>query len=190
MLHGEGLVESARVALKNRTMEQEVALALSDDLMVQSRGWSVISMNYWQENSIKQISFFTLIDNLLIILCLIIAIVGGANTFAMAALERVQEIGILKLIGSRFLWILTSFLLEAFYIGLIASVVGIGFGILIIVNPLLDVVSRQFFEIPMLFSVQHIFSGIIVGVVTILLASFYPAYRASQTSAISALRYE
>ncbi len=190
ILHGEGLVESARIALKNRTMEQEVALALSNDPVVQSRGWSVISMSYWRENNIKQISFFTLIGSFLIILCLIIAIVGGANTFAMAALERTQEIGILKLIGSRFRWILASFLLEAFYIGLMASVVGIGLGIIVVANPLLVIVSQQFFEIPMLFTTQHIFSGIAVGVVTILLASLYPAYRASQTSVISALRYE
>lgn len=188
--HGKGLIDSVRIMLKDRSRESDIALALTDDPMVQNRGWSVIPMSYWRENNIRQISFFILIGNFLVILCLIIAVIGGTNAFAMAALERESEIGLLKLIGSRFWWIMALFLLEAFYIGLIASVLGIFLGINLIASSVLSLISEEIFTIPMVVTVSHILQGIFVGVVTILLASLYPAFRASRTSVISALRYE
>jgi hypothetical protein len=37
-LHADGMVDSIEIALLNRSMEQEVAFALSEDSFVQSHG--------------------------------------------------------------------------------------------------------------------------------------------------------
>lgn len=163
---------------------------LSEDEFFNAKGWSAVGMTFWKEMNLKQVDFFKLFFNMIGAITLIIAIIGGINTFTMASIEREKEIGILKLTGARPRWITYSFLYEALFIGLISSVLGILFGRFLIGETVVNIVSDVFITIPLEFSIDNIILGFVVGTFTILLSAIYPSYKASKTSVIAALRYE
>jgi putative ABC transport system permease protein len=119
-------------------------------------------------------------------------IVGGIdimNAMVTSVLERTKEIGLYKAIGASNRKVLTIFLLEAGFIGLIGGIIGVLLGlggaelITIIANasnfPIQSVIVPEIIIGALAFS-------LIVGMVS----GFYPALRASRLDPVEALRYE
>jgi len=108
----------------------------------------------------------------------------------LSTLEREREIGILKLIGASPRWILTSFLLEGIITGLMAGILGFIAGIYLVASPILSLISQQLMDVQLSYNAGHLSTGLVVGVITIIIAMIYPAIRGSRTPVIRALHYE
>ncbi|MFC1504427.1 ABC transporter permease [Spirochaetota bacterium] len=88
--------------------------------------WQELGHEYFSMSQTKKGGSFTM----LLFMFIIIA-VGIINTMLMAVLERIREIGMMRALGMKDSRIIWAFVFEAFGIGLIGSLAGIMFGILL-----------------------------------------------------------
>ncbi|HXH58961.1 ABC transporter permease [Iamia sp.] len=123
-----------------------------------------------------------------------IALAAGAfliyNTFGIIIGQRVRELALLRALGSSRRQVLSSVVLEAGAIGLIASVMGLLGGIVLAVG-LQSLLATTGLGEPGTAPVvlpRTIVVSILVGVVVSVLCSIVPARRASQVAPVAALR--
>ncbi|NHJ41470.1 MAG: FtsX-like permease family protein [Asgard group archaeon] len=190
-VEGKELINTIYFKLKDKTKDIEIAKALRKDENIRARGWIVTPTSYLRNNSMKTANLFILIGTTVTILSVIVAIIGGTNSFSMAALERDREIGILKLTGAKPRWIIGSFLFEGITLGTISGIIGTLIGATVITRVVCSLVSNEFLmDIVVNTRAFHVLIGICAGLITGFLATIYPGYKASATSVISALKYE
>ncbi|MBR9705856.1 ABC transporter permease [Candidatus Pacearchaeota archaeon] len=147
----------------------------------------------------------------------IVSAINTANTMITSVLERIKEIGVMKAIGAKNSEIFSIFLLESFILGFIAGVLGVIFGWLFtsaagaILNGLgWGFLSPSYSGATALISSFLSFLGInglpsfsgsffandlfvyciVFASITGALSGAFPAYRASKTNVVDALRYE
>jgi putative ABC transport system permease protein len=123
-------------------------------------------------------------------LTLLLGVAALALTGTRAVIERRQQIGMLRAMGSPRALIQGAFLLESFLIGTAGSLLGIVLGLLLARN----IFAANFFEqyqTGLTFSIPYPQLGLIV--VVSLLASFLgailPAWQAGRVAPAEALRY-
>lgn len=126
---------------------------------------------------------------------LTVAALGMFNTLTVSLLERTREVGLMKAMGMKSSEINELFLTESMIMGLFGGLFGvlIGFvggkllGLFLSIFAIIKGVGYvDVSYLPLPFLLLVIGLSLIVGVVT----GFYPARRATQISALNALRYE
>ena len=136
-------------------------------------------------------------STLILFIVLIIATVGILNTMLMAVYERVKEIGVMAAFGYKRRNILVLFLLEGLIIGAVGALLGCILGVGI--NHFLSIVGInfaggevvEFYETciyPKL-SIYDVIYPFFFAIVVSILASLYPAYKASKLEPVEALRH-
>lgn len=120
---------------------------------------------------------------------LLVAGVSILNVMLMSTMERTKEIGIMKAVGASRKDILQMFLLEALFLGIIASTAGaiITVGGSYLVMALLVKNTSYLFTLS---SMLYIVEGFFFGIATSLVGGMYPAWKASRMRPLDALRYE
>lgn len=125
----------------------------------------------------------------------IIIIMSISNTLVMSVLERTSEIGTLMAIGYRRRKVMQLFVSEGLMIGIAGGVVGVGLGYL-----LARIISAIGIPMPPAPGMDQGFTaairttwdllagGFLVAVVSAVLASLYPAWKASRLEIVDALR--
>jgi len=130
-LQMEGLVTEINIAFPPWTNTEHTVKELQDIL----RNSPELQVYSWEELAAD---FLALADtkskgtSLVLFMVFLIAAVGISNTMLMAIMERVRELGTLRAIGMRNRDIAWLFTLEAGGIGLIGSLMGLGFGSILI----------------------------------------------------------
>ena len=113
---------------------------------------------------------------------------GVMNTMLMAVMERTREIGVLRSLGWRRRSVLGMIVNESVLLGVLGGLIGIlagiGFGLLITLEPSMGAMLKPGYT-GMMF-----FRAILVAVLLGGLGGIYPAMRASQQPPVEALRYE
>ena len=103
------------------------------------------------------------------------------NTFSITVAQRTREFALLRTIGASRRQVLRSVVLEAFVIGLVATVIGAALGLLI--AKLLDAVIKLVqIDLPQgatVFALRTVLVSLFVGVVVTVAASLIPAVRAT-----------
>ena len=135
-------------------------------------------------------------------IALLVAAFGIANTMIMAIYERTREIGLMKAVGATNRDVMTIFLAEAGFIGLIGGVGGIIAGVGL--GQILGLIGREFLRsqiaqqggaadtapipvyTPLWLPVFALVFATLIGVIS----GIYPALRAVRLDPIAALRYE
>lgn len=121
---------------------------------------------------------------------LFVAALGIMNTMLMSIYERTKEIGIIKVLGCRMGNILSLFLVEAAYIGLIGGAAGVAlsYGISLVVNKLLAGAMGGGMQsvIPLYLSLGALIFSAFVAIAS----GLYPAVKAMRLSALGAIRSE
>jgi putative ABC transport system permease protein len=112
------------------------------------------------------------------------------NTFNIIVTQRTRELGLLRALGASRRQVQTSVLLEAVVIGLIASVVGIGLGLLLSsgLRALLDAFGADLPSTGAVILPRTLIAGVAIGTLVTVVAGVAPARRASRISPIEALR--
>ena len=128
-------------------------------------------------------------------IAILVASIGMFNTLTISLLERTKEIGIMKALGVRRGDINRLFLTEAFLMGALGGLSGIGLAfffqrLTIFALQLLATLANG--TVPILFNnYPPIVLGFFVfGIVIALVTGIYPARRAMKLNPIEAIRYE
>ncbi len=124
------------------------------------------------------------------IIALIVASFSIYNTFAVIVAQRSRESALLRALGASRAQVMRSLTLESLIIGVMASVIGLGAGILLAtgLKSLLDVIG---FGLPpggLTITAGTVAVSLTVGVLVTLFASVFPAIKASRIPPLAALR--
>jgi putative ABC transport system permease protein len=113
-----------------------------------------------------------------------------ANTLSITIAQRMREFATLRTIGSSRRQVLRSVMLEALVIGVVASVVGLVFGLAIAkgLSALFSGLGVEFPQGGTVLATRTIVVSLVVGVLVTLLASLRPAIRATRVPPIAAVR--
>jgi putative ABC transport system permease protein len=114
--------------------------------------------------------------------CLLVGMVGIANTTFVSVLERLGEIGLRRAYGARRIHIAAQFLCEATVIGFVGGLVGALLGLGVVVG---TAITHHWTAVLPSYVVV---AGPAVGAATALVAAVYPALRAARIEPITALR--
>ncbi len=122
---------------------------------------------------------------------LLVGAIGIANTMYTSVLERTREIGVMKAVGGKNSDILLIFLIESGLLGLIGGAVGVGLGISI--SKTIEYIAIHQYGTNLLRAVIPAY--LIIGCLAFAfligsLSGVIPAYQASKTKPVDALRYE
>ena len=122
---------------------------------------------------------------------LIVGGVGIANTMYTSVIERTKEIGVMKAIGAKNKDILWIFLIESGLLGLAGAIIGVvlGYGLS---NGIVYIVTKSYntnllqAAAPFYLVIGCLVFGFLIGAISGVL----PAWQASKTKIVDALRYE
>jgi len=115
---------------------------------------------------------------------LVVAGLGIMTVMLVSVNERTREIGIKKSIGASRGIIMSEFLVEAFTISSIGSMIGV------VVGVLLALIGCMLFHIEVLLNVRMILFTVTFAVVSGVICGVYPSWIASNLRPVDALRYE
>jgi hypothetical protein len=112
------------------------------------------------------------------------------NTFSIIVAQRTRELALLRCLGASRRQVLGSVLLESGLVGLIASAIGLGLGVLIALG-LRAALAAIGIDLPAtgtVFEIRTVIVSMVVGVVITLVSSFMPALRATRVPPVAAWR--
>jgi putative ABC transport system permease protein len=141
-----------------------------------------------------EVAQFTTIFRYLLLTFAGIALFVGAfvifNTLSITVAQRTRELATLRTLGASQGQVLRSVVLEAFVIGVLASLVGlaIGYGLAIGLKALFKSLGLDLPETDTVFAVRTIVVSLGVGIVVTVLAGLFPAIRATRVPPIAAMR--
>ena len=134
------------------------------------------------------IDFITLVPLIFALISLVTGAFIIANTFAILLAQRSRELALLRAVGASRAQVVRSVLSESLVLGLVASTVGVGFGLVV------AVVLRRFAgggnlpPTPLVLTPTVVVLSISVGVLITLAASVLPAWKASRVPPVAAMR--
>ncbi len=134
------------------------------------------------------------ITTLLLVIAGVAVFVGAfliQNTFRIIVFQRTRELALLRAVGATPRQVTAMVVIEALIVGLAASLVGIGVGVLLAMG-IQAAFSAFGFGIPsneMVVATRTIIVSLLVGMLVTLVASVIPARRAAAVSPMAALRH-
>jgi putative ABC transport system permease protein len=144
-----------------------------------------------QSNNIKNnLSFF---NTFLLIFALVALFVGAFiiyNTFSITVAQRARELGLLRALGASGSQVVRSVALEAFVVGLLSSVLGLGLGIHH-VKPLEGLLSAFGISLPtgpVQIQARTVIVALVAGTLVTFVSAIAPARRAARIPPIAALQ--
>jgi putative ABC transport system permease protein len=143
-----------------------------------------------QSSDINQaLSFFS---TALLVFAFISLFVGGFtifNTFSIIVGQRTRELALLRIVGASRRQVFRSVIVEAALLGLIASLVGLGLGVLAAVG--LEALLKGFGITlptgPLVFETRTVVAALVVGVGVTVVSAISPARRAVHIPPVAAL---
>lgn len=189
----EGTVSMLALRLPRRSLSDEVAAGLG------GQGWRASTVA-WETRDILSINAFRRrAIAIVVVILMLIAATGIANTVIMAAYERVREIGTLRAMGMTPGGIRALFLVEGAVLGSTAGLTGATIGVAVVawyarhgidLSTVADNVGDMAMAstLYMRFSWSPVLGALAFGVGVALLASLWPAHHAASLNPADAVR--
>jgi len=113
-----------------------------------------------------------------------------SNTFTMLIAQRTRELALMRAIGASRRQITNSVLLEALFVGISASVVGLGAGVGlgIALQAAMGSMGSQISASVLVVSPTTVVATLLTGIVVTVLAALLPGIRASRVAPVAAMR--
>jgi putative ABC transport system permease protein len=123
-------------------------------------------------------------------LSLLIGIFLILNTFSILIAQRTSELALLAALGARRRQIVGSVLVEAVLVGVVASAVGVGLGVLVSMGlkGIMQAQSGAQLPVGLAVPVGQVLAAFGLGVVVTVVAALLPAFRASRVPPVAAMR--
>lgn len=146
-----------------------------------------------KESSDQFKQFVDIFRNFLLAFAAIALFVGSFiifNAFKITVAQRTRQIGLLRAVGASGRQVVLSVLLEALFIGLAASIIGIIFGIVFaaLLRAGFNALGASLPPTTLQVEPRSIIAGLVVGMVVTLAAALLPAWKASRVPPIAAMR--
>ena len=143
------------------------------------------------QNAMQEgLSFFNTFLLVFAAIALVVACFTIYNTFQIVVTQRGREMALLRAVGASRRQVLAAQLLEAFFVGLFASVVGLVAGVF--VAELLRAMLQGFgIDLPAggtVLLTRTMVVAVVVGTVVTVVSAVFPSWRASRTPPLAALR--
>ena len=180
-------------------MAAKLSLALNPQGQYYVTDWTQQHANFFKAIQLEKRVMF-------IILTLIVAVAAFniVSTLVMAVTDKRADIAIMRTLGAGPRSIMGIFIIQGALIGIIGTLLGAFFGILIALNidviiPFIEGLFHIKFlsadvymisEVPSELEWKDVTTIVLVSFVLSLLATLYPSYKASQINPAEALRYE
>ncbi len=187
------IVTGLQVKVKDIFSAKDVAMAIQKDLGYPyfTRDWMEMNKNLFSALKLEKLAMF-----IILILIILVAAFNIISTLVMMVLEKHKDIGILKSIGATSKSILTIFLLEGLTIGIVGTIIGFVGGVLICwiadTYHLIKLQADIYYINYLSFKMQPLDLFLICSfsIFISILATIYPAWKASKLDPVEALRYE
>jgi putative ABC transport system permease protein len=145
-----------------------------------------------QDAVAKALSFF---NTFMLVFAIVALLVGGFmifNTFSITVAQRTRENGLLRALGASRRQVLSSVLLEAVAIGVIASLLGLAAGVLVAIGlkALLGAVGIDIPATGVVFTLRTAVISVGVGLTVTIAAALSPARKASRVPPMAAMQEE
>jgi predicted lysophospholipase L1 biosynthesis ABC-type transport system permease subunit len=126
----------------------------------------------------------------LIIMSITVTLVGIVNSMLMAVTERFREIGTMKCLGAVDRFVTTMFVIEAVFMGSLASIIGwiIGFSVSVISHLTTIGWTQTWIDTSWSTFLYVLGASLLLGVSVTLVAALIPAQQAARMPAAMALR--
>jgi putative ABC transport system permease protein len=138
-------------------------------------------------------SVINIFGNVLLAFALVAVFVSTfiiSNTFNILLGQRVRQLALLRALGASTSQVRTMSLFESLIVGLVASALGLGGGVLLALGlrAVMSALGMTLPAIAIILSPRTIIAALIVGVGVTLLASLAPARRAAKVPPVAAMR--
>jgi putative ABC transport system permease protein len=191
LLEQEGELDAVQVAAEDGVTPEQLVASLRNEL---GKSVTVRSGTEQASEDSDEISTFTSIIRYFLLTFAGIALFVGAfvifNTLSITVAQRTREFATLRTIGATRRQILTSVIVEALVIGLLASVIGLfaGLGLAVGLNELFIALNVDLPQTETVFATRTIVVSLLVGTLITLVAGLSPALRATRVPPIAAVR--
>jgi len=181
IFHKEGLLSSTDIrALCNACPVEVIADSINSNML----GVRAVAIKQIANNEMNVIDKMNNFMRILAGITLLIGAFGVINTMLSSVHDRIRDIGIMKAVGASRSQVVRMFLYEAVVIGLIGGVIGYGVGTLLsyLVGPLvLEGVNIAYV-------LDYLPAALGIAIAIAVVASVYPAFRASQIKVADSIR--
>ncbi|WP_192810150.1 ABC transporter permease [Actinomadura rudentiformis] len=157
-------------------------------------GYEALTGEQYAEENAKAVGQFTNVINIALLSFAFVALFVGSfiivNTFSIILAQRTRELALLRCMGASRRQLMRSVLAEAAIVGFVASLIGLGAGILIAIGlqGLFEALGADLPTTSLEIKPRTLVVGLIVGVGVTLLASLAPALRATRVPPVAAVQ--
>jgi putative ABC transport system permease protein len=186
-----GFVNQVDVQAASGVSQQELANRIGATLPNNLEAVTGAVVQKEQSNSInKALDFLNVFFLIFAGVALFVGLFIILNTFTMLVAQRTRELALLRALGASRRQVLTSVIGESAIVGVVASAVGLGVGLLVAlgVRALLTLVGVSMPPGSLIVKSHTIVASFIVGILVTVVAAAAPALRASRIPPVAALR--
>ncbi len=178
---------ASRPGVADPELVREIQAILPDGTQVQGVGAQV------QSDAEETNEFITFLQTFLLAFGGIALFVGSfviANSLSITIAQRTRELATLRMLGASRRQVLSSIILEALVVGVVASLVGLFLGLLLArgLFRLFDLVGFTLPNTGLVFETRTIVVALLAGILVTLGASLRPAIRATRVPPVAAVR--
>ena len=191
LLRKEGRLDEIGVAAKPDVADEELVSQIQEILpegtQVRAVGEQV------REDAEETNEFITFLQGFLLAFGGIALFVGSfviANSLSITIAQRTRELATLRIVGASRRQVLTSIIVEALVVGVVASVIGLFLGLLLAKGlfSLFDAVGFTLPNTGLVFQTRTVVVALLAGILVTLGASLRPAIRATRVPPVAAVR--
>lgn len=181
------VVARAENGVSQEQLAERLAAMLPDDAEVITGAEAAAQLSSDVQSGF---SFFKQALTIFAGIALLVGVFVISNTFAILVAQRTRELALLRAVGASRWQVLSSVLLEAIVVGLVAAALGLGAGILL-ANGVIAALAGGGADLPTTTVIVRSTTVVIafaIGLLVTLVAALFPAIRATRVPPLAALR--